>query len=130
MKRRRQIGIALMLMVSSLLIAAADSKPAKHDWKNDMPAAARERKNPSPQEGDAQAGWRLFQRNCASCHGKEAEGRGKKPSLHSERVESASEGELMWLLTNGSIAHGMPSWTKLPEAQRWQLVAYLKSLSK
>jgi mono/diheme cytochrome c family protein len=28
----------------------------------------------------------------------------------------------------GGLRHGMPSWSKLLEAQRWQLVAYLRSI--
>jgi mono/diheme cytochrome c family protein len=70
----------------------------------------------------------LFSQNCASCHGDNATGKGNHPSLRSERVRSATPGELQWLLTNGSMKNGMPSWSKLPEQQRWQIVTYLKSL--
>jgi len=28
---------------------------------------------------------------------------------------------LEWLLTNGSLRNGMPSWSRLPEQQRWRL---------
>jgi len=31
-------------------------------------------------------------------------------------------------LTNGVVRRGMPVWSKLPEAQRWQLVRYLQTL--
>ena len=41
---------------------------------------------------------------------------------------NAKPGELQWLLTNGNLGKGMPSWSRLPEQQRWQLVAYLKTL--
>ena len=50
------------------------------------------------------------------------------PNLHSERVRAATPGELEWLLKNGSMKNGMPSWSRLPEQQRWQIVAFLKSL--
>jgi mono/diheme cytochrome c family protein len=72
----------------------------------------------------------MFQQHCASCHGKDAEGKGKKPRLRSERVAAATPGELQWLLKNGSLAAGMPSWSRLPEEQRWQIVTYVKSLQK
>jgi mono/diheme cytochrome c family protein len=52
----------------------------------------------------------------------------KKPSLHSARIKSATDGDLEWFLRQGDRAHGMPSWSNLPEAQRWQLVAYLRSI--
>ena len=52
----------------------------------------------------------------------------KKPSLRSEILRSATDGDLEWFLRQGDLAHGMPSWSSLPEAQRWQLVAYLRSI--
>jgi mono/diheme cytochrome c family protein len=98
-------------------------------WIKDVPQQNRERQNPFADDPDAVAtGGKLFQRNCASCHGKQAEGRGHHPNLHSERIENATPGELEWLLRNGSLKRGMPSWSRLPEAQRWQLVTFLKSL--
>jgi len=54
---------------------------------------------------------------------------GKKgPSLRHPEVQNATDGTLFWLLTNGVAWKGMPVWSKLPDAQRWQLVRYLKSL--
>ena len=98
-------------------------------WQARVPAEAKQRINPMANESSAiAAGAKLFQQNCASCHGKKAEGRGKRPDLHSDRVRNASAGELEWLLKNGSLKNGMPSWSRLPEPQRWQLVSFLKSL--
>jgi mono/diheme cytochrome c family protein len=98
-------------------------------WLKKVPDSVRLRPNPvTADTGSVMAGAKLFQQNCASCHGKTAEGRNKHPSLHSERLKSATPGELEWLLKNGSLKNGMPSWSCLPEAQRWQLVTYLKSL--
>ena len=54
-------------------------------------------------------------------------GRNGKPSLKTEVVEGATDGELFWLLRNGDLRHGMPSWSGLPEPERWQIVAFLKS---
>jgi len=52
----------------------------------------------------------------------------KRPSLRSERIHMASDGDIEWFLRQGDLGHGMPSWSSLPEAQRWQVVAYLKSI--
>jgi mono/diheme cytochrome c family protein len=52
----------------------------------------------------------------------------KKPSLRTERIKSATDGDLEWFIRQGDLSHGMPSWSRLPEAQRWQLVAYLRSI--
>ncbi len=98
-------------------------------WLAQVPEKERVRANPFQDDSQAVlAGAKIFQQHCASCHGKNAEGKGKKPSLHSGRVRNATPGELQWLLRNGSLIVGMPSWSRLPEQQRWQIVAYLKSL--
>jgi len=60
-------------------------------------------------------GKKLFQQHCASCHGSTAEGKGKRPNLHSDAIRNAKPGELQWLLTNGNLGKGMPSWSRLPE---------------
>jgi len=43
-------------------------------------------------------------------------------------VQQATPGTLFWLLTNGVVRRGMPVWSKLPEPERWQIVAFLQSL--
>lgn len=118
-------AIALVLIpVPCLLAGGGDGV-----WLEKVPAKDRLRSNPFDSDAQAiAAGAKLFRQNCASCHGAEATGRNKKPDLHSERIRSATPGELQWLLTNGSLKNGMPSWSRLPEPQRWQIVAYLKSL--
>ena len=35
---------------------------------------------------------------------------------------------IFWLLKNGFLRRGMPSWSSLPEPTRWQVVTYVKSL--
>jgi mono/diheme cytochrome c family protein len=42
--------------------------------------------------------------------------------------QEATEGDLHWLLVNGNMARGMPSWSKLGDSQIWQVISYLKSL--
>ncbi len=54
----------------------------------------------------------------------------QRPNLQSDRIRKATPGELEWLLTNGSMRNGMPSWSRLPQPQRWQIVSYLKDLVK
>jgi mono/diheme cytochrome c family protein len=70
----------------------------------------------------------LFESHCAECHGDDAGGGKKGPSLRAPEVQSATPGAIFWLLTNGVVRKGMPVWSRLPEPQRWQLVRYLKSL--
>ena len=116
--------VTLILLAGSLAMASA-----KRDWLREVPEKDRVRANPFAGNADAvAAGGILFRKNCGSCHGEDALGTGKRPSLRTERVRGATDGELHWLLTNGYLGEGMPSWSKLPDAQRWQLVRYLHSL--
>src|SRR5262249_18174549 len=76
----------------------------------------------------AEAGQKLFVRYCASCHGPKAEGTGNVPALTTGAAQRAADGELFWYITNGDTKNGMPSWSFLPEEQRWQVITYVKSL--
>jgi mono/diheme cytochrome c family protein len=75
-----------------------------------------------------EAGAKLFARECSSCHGARAEGSGKAPPLNGPDVGEASDSALFWVLKNGSLHHGMPSFAHLPEPQRWQIITFLRSL--
>lgn len=98
-------------------------------WLTKVPDKQRIRENPFAGRPEAvAAGAKLFRQNCTTCHGSEALGTKKYPNLHTEQVRAATDGELEWLLKNGSMRNGMPSWSRLPEQQRWQIVAFLKSL--
>jgi len=50
------------------------------------------------------------------------------PALSQGPTQSALDGEVFWFITTGAADEGMPAWSALSERQRWQLVAYLKSL--
>jgi mono/diheme cytochrome c family protein len=78
--------------------------------------------------GEVLAGRKLYLRHCAECHGGDARGGPRAPSLDTHRVGEAAPGDLFRFLTNGSLRAGMPAWSRLPAARRWQLTAYLKAL--
>jgi mono/diheme cytochrome c family protein len=125
-RNKSLIAIFCLLFSATLLLAASVGDGA---WKTKVPEKDRMRDNPyDSQAGAVAAGAKLFHQNCSSCHGSEATGKEKKPTLRSDRVRTATPGELEWLLKNGSMKNGMPSWSRLPEQQRWQIVSYLKSL--
>ncbi len=93
------------------------------------PKRAAARRNPLADDPNAvAAGSKLFAQHCAECHGEAADGGKKGPSLRAPEVQQATPGALFWLLTNGVVRKGMPVWSKLPDAQRWQLVTYIQSL--
>lgn len=94
-----------------------------------VPEKARGRKNPLDSDPNAvAAGKKLFEQHCAECHGHEAEGGRRGPSLRAREVQQAPPGALFWTLSNGVVRRGMPDWSKLPEPERWQIVTYLKTL--
>src|SRR5262249_26237494 len=102
---------------------------AADGWLSHVPDSDRQRSNPYTGNADAvAAGARIFEDHCAKCHGSDGLGRRKKPSLRTDRVQHATDGELFWLLRNGSLGKGMPSWSALPEPMRWQVITYVKSL--
>jgi mono/diheme cytochrome c family protein len=126
---RRAFLLLLLALFARATTSAAAVKVTKGEWLRDVPTQDRTRPNPLAANTDAvAAGEHIFQLNCASCHSKDASGHGRRPSLRTERVHDATDGELHWLLTNGVLSRGMPSWSKLPDAQRWQLIRYLHSL--
>jgi mono/diheme cytochrome c family protein len=109
-------------------VAATNNEKWNYAELTKVPEKARSRRNPLENEPDAAAaGGKLFERHCAECHGKKAEGRKRAPSLLRDEVQQAAPGTLFWVLTNGVVWHGMPVWSKLPESQRWQIVSFLKS---
>jgi mono/diheme cytochrome c family protein len=108
----------------ALLMAAANGA-----WLKKVPAADHAMVNPVATHPDAvAAGSNLYKNNCAQCHGADGNGRGSRPALRSARIAGATDGDLFWILKNGEPFRGMPSWARLPEGQRWQIVAYLRSL--
>lgn len=124
MKGRRLC--ATVLLAGSILCFAA----ANGAWLKKVPEGDRERVNPYAGKPEAiAAGGNLYREHCAQCHGREAEGRGRRPALKSDRVKGATDGEIAWLIKNGEAFKGMPSWGGLPEQERWQIVAYLRSMN-
>lgn len=121
------------LCLLSLFGAAQRNRNTKNDSDYSALTQAPEqvRKRQNPLQGDrvaCVAGKKLFLQHCAECHGTDADGGKKAPSLRVDEVQQATPGTLFWVLTNGVVRRGMPVWSKLPEPQRWQIVAYIESL--
>jgi mono/diheme cytochrome c family protein len=138
MKQPASTLTALTLLLASLPLPATSaaqtdqsSPPNNNSVYAELaksPKKAAARRNPLADDPEAvAAGSKLFAQHCAECHGEAADGK-KGPSLRAPEVQDATPGALFWLLTNGVVRKGMPVWSKLPDAQRWQLVTYIKSL--
>lgn len=126
--RSARSWIAPLLLISGASLAMFAT--ADGAWLKDVPRSDRERMNPYAEQPDAVAAGRLiFLDHCAHCHGEDANGTKKRPSLRSPRVQQeATVGDLHWLLVNGNRNRGMPSWVKLGDPQIWQVISYVRSL--
>jgi mono/diheme cytochrome c family protein len=125
------LGISLASAQQSASSAGAAPKKSSGVYAElaKAPEKARVKRNPLENDVDAAlAGRNLFEEHCAECHGETGEGGKKGPSLRATEVQDSTPGTVFWVLTNGVVRRGMPVWSKLPEPQRWQLVAYIKSL--
>jgi mono/diheme cytochrome c family protein len=126
---RSAIALTAIFAVSALIIPG-EARP-ESDWK--APAEAKPLKNPVKGIGDAK---NVIATNCAGCHGASGRGDGvasaalqpKPMDWSSPTVQSDTDGELFWKITNGRGA--MPAWKQLPEAERWQIVNYIRTLKK
>lgn len=121
--KARFLVLTMLLGMSLFCFAKANGS-----WLKKVPETDRARVNPYAGNAEAAtAGANLFHNNCAKCHGENAEGKGSRPSLRSERIKNATDGEIAWLLKNGEVYKGMPNWSGLPAQERWQIITYLRS---
>jgi mono/diheme cytochrome c family protein len=123
------IAGVLALALGSLTLAQNPDYQQDCNWQ--APADAASRMNPLASRPETAAGGqKLFRRNCVECHGPEGSGLAKKHAadLQLNSVQRQPDGVLFWKITNGNPDRGMPSFSKLPDLQRWQLVLYLRTL--
>ncbi len=97
------------------------------------------------QAGDAAAGKVVYEKKCSLCHGPDGKGDGPgaatlypKPrdftrGLYKIRTtpsgQPPTDTDLFRIITEGMIGTSMPAWNVLPEKDRWNLVAYLKTFA-
>ena len=119
------------VVAASFLGLGATASWAQGAWE--APAAEKAKKSPG---GNAANGKKLAETNCVSCHGNGGKGDGpaaaalnpKPADWTSAKVQTEPEGSLFWKISNGRGP--MPPWKHLSEKDRWDLVAYVKSLKK
>jgi DMSO reductase family type II enzyme heme b subunit len=95
-------------------------------------------------QGDANAGKVVYDRKCLLCHGEKGDGNGPGGELLVPRPRDFTKGlykirstenrtptdqDIFRMITEGMPGTSMPGWTVLPERDRWNLVAYLKTFA-
>ena len=91
-----------------------------------------------------QAGKALFLKTaqpvaCAMCHGEQGDGKGimgaalvppPRNFTCGSMMKDIPDGQLFWIIKNGSPGTGMMAFAGLPDEHVWQLVHYIQSLAK
>jgi mono/diheme cytochrome c family protein len=138
-------------LVTVLLLALAIAVPAqalrRQQDTGTAPDDIREQANPVEAGPESlRAGRILWEKHCLTCHGEAGRGDGPNARLHEARKkvaprdltaaqfqENVSDGEIFWRVSKGLVEAGevlMPPYEEMipSEAQRWQLVHYVRSL--
>ncbi|MGE3977508.1 MAG: c-type cytochrome [Nitrospira sp.] len=90
------------------------------------------------------AGKELFLRTaqpaaCVMCHGEQGDGKGlmgaalvppPRNFTCGMMMREIPDGQLFWIIKNGSIGTGMMAFSGLSDDQVWQLIHYIRSLAK
>ncbi|MGA2000604.1 MAG: cytochrome c [Terriglobales bacterium] len=122
----KRVLAAILVFCAGLLAQNIQYRPDP-SWRPPDTAAARA--NPLARSPELAAGGRkLFQRHCAQCHGAQGQGLKNAADLQLPVVQQQGDGALFWKITNGNPRRAMPSFSGLPELQRWQIVLYLRTL--
>ena len=136
---RRRVVAALAVVAGGLVIWLVAPAVTSTGPREDLPPAYAGRANPRAGEADTVAvGAALFKDECTSCHGPDADGRGPAATgltpppanlRGGDTLLRHSDAYLYYRLSEGKPGTAMPSFRgALDEAERWALVAYLRSL--
>lgn len=130
MTARHRLSIVMLVfggMLSPHTRAASASPQERPTWT--APSTSDGRANPLAARPDTEPGGaKLFKERCAQCHREDGTGTSVGPGLTGRRVQSETDGALFWKITSGNTRTGMPTFSGLPELQRWQLVLHLRAL--
>jgi mono/diheme cytochrome c family protein len=133
LRRRSNLPMALALigMLVGCATTARSQQAARHeshDWT--PPSDAAGKANPLAGRTElAAGGQKLFRQRCAQCHAEDGIGSPRAPDLTRRAVQAQSDGALFWRISAGNAYAGMPSFSYLPELQRWQLVLHLRTMT-
>jgi mono/diheme cytochrome c family protein len=101
--------------------------------------------NPLPaSQATIKAGKTLFLQTakplaCAQCHGEKGDGQGimgaalippPRNFTCGKTMKDISDGQLFWIIKNGSPGTGMMAFAGMPDEEVWQMIRYIRSLAR
>ncbi|MDH5789364.1 MAG: c-type cytochrome [Nitrospinota bacterium] len=147
-KRAFQLNVQFLficlLLVTSSPVTAADNCPQKRTTPT-APQVFLKLKNPVPlNDKTLKAGEKIFQLQgkpitCKTCHGEKGDGIAESgfestpPPRNftcAETMEALPDGQLFWIIRNGSPKTSMFAFPSLSDEQVWQLIHYIRQFSQ
>ena len=132
--RRLLALVGGVLVIATMWLALSSGAQEKEQHRN---LEAQKLKNPVPPDDESiEAGKKIYQRRCASCHGPTGKGdggmalSGGTPSdLTDETWDYGStDGEMFVNIRDGFSADMLAYKDKLKEKEIWQVVTFMRSL--
>ena len=130
-----RLGVFFTILIASALVALSEEQ-SKQKWN--APAEEAQKKSPvAATDSSRAAGQKIYLKTCAMCHGKTGDADGPAvielnihpAKLSDPKLATESDGSLFWKITTGKKP--MPTYGKrLSETDRWNLVNYVRTLSK
>ena len=141
LKSQLGLGVFIFAVITPVLTLAADSEVLKPRVPAGQIEEAKSWENPIPStEENINKGKQIFHGKafCVTCHGREGKGlgnipglRGKLPRNFTDKTWQAArtDGELFWILKNGSPGTDMASFVPLvlTEDEAWHVLLYVRS---
>lgn len=145
-----KVGRWVVILVAAFLVSCAgvDALPEKQcpqpRFTGKAPEAIYSLVNPVTVSDEAVFNGRAIyesqaQPACRLCHGIKGDGRGPLASQFSvpprnfsctQTVKGIPDGQLFWIIKNGSPGTSMPGFDQLSDRQIWEVVIYIRRLSE
>jgi mono/diheme cytochrome c family protein len=145
-KGGKLIAVLSFLTLSALIPLQAMAQDCPQERKTQKaPAKFIKMENPLPADAaNIKAGADLFNKKakpiaCKTCHGVKGDGKGdadfeSTPPARiftcNKTMEALPDGQLFWIIKNGSKNTSMFSFASLSDNQVWQLIHYIRQFAK
>jgi mono/diheme cytochrome c family protein len=140
------VGLVFALCCAAAVAGHRDPTPAECPqprFTGKAPDELYSRVNPlAASRGNRNTGSKLYHQlsdpGCSVCHGDKGEGNGQLAEQFDPRprnfacavtIDGIPDGQLHWIIKNGSPGTAMPPFGYLSDEEIWQLVIYLRYLS-